>query len=524
MLTLRSAVNEIVMLDKNLAKVNTLLDQQVLSSTNLKMELLQVSDATGIYASELASASYEALSAGVATGELTGFIEKMTVLSQGGFTSVTQAVNVTTSIMNAYGKEVYTVEQVSDKLVKTQALGKTTVDELSRSLYNVVPAATSMGIGLDDVLASIAVLTASGTPTAQATTQIRQALLEMGDEASVVGKTIQGLTGKSFKDLIREGHSVSDVIAMLSRESEKSGKSIDGLYSSAEAKGAVITLAKGKVEEFNKTVREIGKSHGEADKASKIATDNIESSWTKAANRIKNAFVSPGGTFDLIIKGTAQTVNILMDDLSRLYNFLDKKLVDPKEEYYRKKNEAMASLKDGQGANNADGSQFEEDYKNNDFRPEPDVKTEIKVIDPVAPVAPVAPKGGGSGQVATDKYIQAAAIEQALLEEQQEAWAIKDSEFKLQKLESEVEFFNNLTTLKEEQNLTEAEAQLLIDEFEYAQFEEEQAFKLEQLEAEAAYYLAQEDGALEHAQKMADIAELKAQNIKAEIDRESELQ
>ncbi|MGL5964166.1 MAG: hypothetical protein ACRCZ2_07225, partial [Fusobacteriaceae bacterium] len=39
-LTLRSAVNEIVMLDKNLAKVNTLLDQQVLSSTNLKMELL----------------------------------------------------------------------------------------------------------------------------------------------------------------------------------------------------------------------------------------------------------------------------------------------------------------------------------------------------------------------------------------------------------------------------------------------------------------------------------------------------
>ncbi|MGL6098206.1 MAG: hypothetical protein ACRC0G_01140, partial [Fusobacteriaceae bacterium] len=91
-------------------------------------------------------------------------------------------------------------------------------------------------------------------------------------------------------------------------------------------------------------------------------------------------------------------------------------------------------------------------------------------------------------------------------------------------VQREVDFFNEITRLREEHNLSEDEAGLMLDEFKYAKFEEEQAFKLEQLEKEAAYYLQQEDGALEHARKMADIEEIKNQNTLAAIERQKQIQ
>ncbi|MGL5970491.1 MAG: phage tail tape measure protein [Cetobacterium sp.] len=523
MSTLRSAVNEIGMLDKNLAKVNTLLDQQVLSTTNLKMELLKISDATGIYSSELANATYEALSAGVATDELTGFIEKMTTLSQGGFTSVTQAVNVTTSIMNAYGKEVYTVNEVSDKLVKTQALGKTTVDELSRSLYNVVPAATSMGIGLDDVLASIAVLTASGTPTAQATTQIRQALLEMGDEASIVGKTIQGLTGKSFKQLINEGYSVADVIALLSRESEKSGKSIDGLYSSAEAKGAVITLAKGKVEDFNKAITGIGESAGESAKAQAIAVDNMVDSWSKLATQITNKFISEGGTFNQLnshlISFAKNTVDILGYAGSLVASFI-------------------ANTGKALGAIIAAPDTLFQSIVNGNKTEVPTLETPAETVPtvdkPPIPVVGTIPttgdsSSGGGGKPKTPEQL---AREQEQLEREEEARRYEQyrinkigiqSEFDTLQIEKDVEFFNRISEMRNQFWTDDSDVELAYEEHEYEKFLADQAFKLEQLESDRLFYEGKADYAMQYADTLADIKQLEADAISKSIEREEQL-
>lgn len=528
--TLRSAVSEFTLLDKNIAKVNTLLDQQVLSSTNLRMELLRVSSATGIYASELANASYEALSAGVETQNLTGFIEEMTVLSQGGFTSVTQAVNVTTSIMNAYGKEVYTANEISDKLVKTQALGKTTVDELSRSLYNVVPSATAMNVGLDDVLASIAVLTASGTPTASATTQIRQALLEMGDEGSKVGKAIENLTGKSFKQLMKEGYSVSKVIKLLSEESEKGGKSIDELYSSAEAKNASISLAKKGVEDFTKAIEGIGDSAGESAKAQAIAVDNMVDSWSKLAVQITNKFVAEGGVFSelnsYLITFVKNTVDILGYAGSLVATFIANTgkalgaIISAPDTIFqaimnRNKTETYQS-----STNNADGSQFEEEYNK---PPAPD-------IVPVGTIDGTGGTGGGNkGKVPSPEQLarEAERAERERFLDEQSAYYqqrdIQDSEFKSSQLDKDIEFFNQVSEMRLSNWTDEEDLDRAYQDRQYEKFEEEQAFRLEQLEADLEFYANKKEYAIEYAETLADIKELEAQTIEKAVDREEQL-
>ncbi|MGL6101412.1 MAG: phage tail tape measure protein, partial [Fusobacteriaceae bacterium] len=197
MSTLRSAVNEFGLLDKNLAKVNTVIDKQAGSITNLRMELLKISTETGIFASELANASYEALSAGVATETLGEFINQAAILSQAGFLSTTQAVNVLTSVMGAYGKEVLTVEQISNKLVTAQANGKFTIDDLAKSMSSVTPIAASLGVSLDEVLASISAITMTGASASEATTRLRAALSVLSSGSSNVSIAFKEMTGKT---------------------------------------------------------------------------------------------------------------------------------------------------------------------------------------------------------------------------------------------------------------------------------------------------------------------------------------
>ena len=60
--------------------------------------------------------------------------------------------------------------KASDIMFTTVKLGKTNFDELSGSLFQVAPIASSLGVDFESVGAALADLTAKGTPTSVAAT------------------------------------------------------------------------------------------------------------------------------------------------------------------------------------------------------------------------------------------------------------------------------------------------------------------------------------------------------------------
>lgn len=507
--SLKGAVSEILVLDKNLAKVNTLLDQQKLSSMQLKMELLGVSNATGIYASELASASYEALSAGVETQNLTEFIREMTVLAQGGFTNVASAVNVTTSIMNAYGKEVYAVNEISDKLVVTQNNGKVVVDELARTLYNVVPAAASLGISLDEVLGGIAQLTMSGVPAAQATTQLRQMMLELSDSTRGAGKELLNLTGKSFAELREEGYSLAQIISTLSKGAESANVPLIQLFSSVEAGQGALTLAKNGASDFNDQVLKIKDSAGSAEEANKIATENMQHSWKALWNQIKNDFVSKGNVFevasDMALAFAKNTYDIIKNTfrILTLPQQLWKDFVDPVKK-------DIEEINDLTGVTTQESNQVS-------------IAPITGSIGEKNQVAGTATKTKSKEQI--ERELARAEREKFLLEQNEHytARAISDSEFKTSQLQGDVDFFNKISEARNNNWIDEYEIDEMYEDYQNEKFIAEQEFRLEQLEADRIFYEGKEDYASQYAETLADIKELEAQTIEKAIDREQQL-
>ncbi len=58
---------------------------------------------------------------------------------------------------------------------------------------------------VEDVSAALATITVQGTPTKVATTQLRQALVELSKEGSKTDLIFRDLSGVSFRDFISSG-------------------------------------------------------------------------------------------------------------------------------------------------------------------------------------------------------------------------------------------------------------------------------------------------------------------------------
>lgn len=306
--------------EKSFAKLTTMFDTVKISSKALEKDILKLSDASGVAATEITESFYEALSAGVPISEDTSqaiqFMSDAVNLAKGGFTSLASAVDVTTSIVNAYGLSLKEVSGVQNALIITQNLGKTTVDELSHSLSNVIPIAASLKVPFEQVGASLAAITAQGVPTAQATTMLRAVFSELAKSGTVASDAFKNLSGQSFKEFIAAGGTVQEALKIMADSAKSSGKEIGDLFSSIEATGGALILASetgGKL--FNATLKEMATNTNAAVENVEKVDDTVGKKWTAAFNEMRNAALK---FFDVLAPG----IEVLSKVISSVAEYL----------------------------------------------------------------------------------------------------------------------------------------------------------------------------------------------------------
>lgn len=244
--------------EQGMAKVSTLVDKSKVSMKDLSNQFLEVAKSTHMSATEIADAGYQALSAGVNAKSVASFVESAGKLAKAGFTDTTTAVDVLTTVINAYGMKAKDADAIANRLVRTQNMGKTTVDELASSMGKVIPIANATGTNLDNLATAYAKVTKEGTATAEAGTGIKAMLSELSKSSTGVAKILQAETGKSFKELSQEGKSTADILQILQESANRSGKELKDLFGSVEAGGVATTILNGGVDDFNSMLKEMG--------------------------------------------------------------------------------------------------------------------------------------------------------------------------------------------------------------------------------------------------------------------------
>lgn len=254
---LQSAFTGGTAFESAMAKVGTIADTAKVPLESLSSQVLQVSGDMHIGANEIAEAAYQAISAGQDTGNAVAFAGQASMLAKAGFTSSASAVDILTTALNAYGKGADEAGHVSDVLLTTQNLGKTSVDELAGSMGRVIPLAAAYNVSLENLSSGLAIMTANGIATAEASTYTKSMLNELGDTGSAVGKILQQQTGKSFAELNADGKSLGDVLQVLYDSVGGNATEFAALWRSVEAGTGALSLASTGADKFNGVLQQM---------------------------------------------------------------------------------------------------------------------------------------------------------------------------------------------------------------------------------------------------------------------------
>lgn len=260
-----SVVNLGAAFESSMAKASTLFGDVAVDTVNLNSNMLELSGSAGKAAEELGEGLYTALSAGVdVTKDMSGamdFMTSATKLSVAGFTDVDTAVSATAKVLNAYNMGLDETDQVHKVLMQTQNKGITTVDELGSVLSQVTPTAAAFKVSFENVGASLATMTAQGTSTAQATTQLNQLIAELGKQGTAAQKGLSAATegtkysGMSFKQMMEAGVPLNEVLDMMASYAEKNGINLLDMFSSIEAGKAALAIAGDNSAAFSENLR-----------------------------------------------------------------------------------------------------------------------------------------------------------------------------------------------------------------------------------------------------------------------------
>jgi TP901 family phage tail tape measure protein len=307
--------------ETSMAKVGTIADTSAVSLGDIQKEIQNLSKDTGVAVSDLAESAYSAISASVDTANAVSFVEQANALAVGGFTQTTTAVDILTTALNAYQLEADQTANIADMLIQTQNLGKTTVDELAGSMGKVIPTAKSLGVELDVLCGSYAVMTANGIATAETTTYLNSMLNELGKSGSTAADALAAGTegikegGLTMAEAMEMGWGLTDVLEVLDEQAQESGTSISNMFSSAEA-GKAANVLWGNAAKVDSAIEQMGSSAGAAQEAfEKMSStgEYVEQKWENALNNLKITIGNAQPSLDgLMTKGT-EIVNLLSD-------------------------------------------------------------------------------------------------------------------------------------------------------------------------------------------------------------------
>lgn len=167
-------------------------------------------------------------------------------------------------------------------------------------------------------------MTAQGTPTAQATTQLNSLIAELGKNGTVAAKNLEKAAkgskyaGMSFNEMMNAGATLDEVLGMMQTTANSSGVSMVDMFSSIEAGKAAMSIFTQEGEVFHSNLEQMGTDADVVGDAYAKVSDTFEfksqqiktsmaniatSLYTMAAGSLADAADAAAGALTEIQKG-----------------------------------------------------------------------------------------------------------------------------------------------------------------------------------------------------------------------------
>lgn len=275
-----------------MAAANTMAGKSGDDFAKLKEQVAELSHEVPVARDELANGLYQVISNGVPEDNWIAFLNKSARASVGGIADLGETVKVTSTIIKNYGLDWDAAGSIQDKIQLTAKNGVTSFEQLAQALPRVTSQASTLGVSIDELMATFSTLTGVSGDTAEVSTQLAAiftALIKPSSEAAEMAQQM-GIqfdaaaikaAGGMEQFLVSLDKSVKQYAASSGMlEQEIYGK----LFGSAESLRALTPLTGKLAEKFREDVADMKNSAGTIDKT----FDILSSTGTAKLQLINN--------------------------------------------------------------------------------------------------------------------------------------------------------------------------------------------------------------------------------------------
>ena len=293
---------------------NTMAGKSGEDFVRLKGQVAELSKSIPVVRDELANGLYQVISNGVPEDNWIAFLQKSAKASVGGIADLGETVKVTSTIIKNYGLSWDKAGDVQDKIQLTAKNGVTSFEQLAQALPKVTSNAATLGVSIDELMATFATLTGVSGNTAEVSTQLAAIFTALVKPSSEASKMAQQMGIEFDAAAIKAAGGMRNFLTDLDKNvkayASKSGmleQEIYGkLFGSAESLRALGPLTGQLADKFNENVEAMKGSAGTIDDAFSI----MSSSGAASLQILKNKFAEVGDAIASTMGGIMPVLNI----------------------------------------------------------------------------------------------------------------------------------------------------------------------------------------------------------------------
>lgn len=291
---------------------NTMAGKSGEDFSKLKDQVAELAKDIPMAREELANGLYQVISNSVPEDNWITFLQKSAKASVGGVADLGEAVKVTSTVIKNYGLSWDAAGDIQDKIQLTAKNGVTSFEQLAQALPRVTGNAATLGVSIDELMATFSTLTGVSGNTAEVSTQLAAvftALIKPSSEASKMAEQMGiSFNAASIKAAGGLQNFLADLDKNVKQYAQKSGmleQEIYGkLFGSAESLRAIGPLTGQLAEKFNENISSMKDSAGTIEGA----FSTVSSSTSAKLQILKNSIT---GITDIISKALAPALPVL---------------------------------------------------------------------------------------------------------------------------------------------------------------------------------------------------------------------
>ena len=176
-----------------MAEANTMAGKDAAGLERMKEQVTALAKEVPVARDALAKGLYQVISNGVPEDNMLSFLEASARSSVGGIADLQKVVTVTSTVIKNYGAAWTDAAAIQDKIQLTAKNGVTSFEQLADALPRVSGNAATLGVSIDELLASFATLTGVSGNTAEVSTQLAAiftALVKPSSEAAKMAEAM----------------------------------------------------------------------------------------------------------------------------------------------------------------------------------------------------------------------------------------------------------------------------------------------------------------------------------------------